>query len=154
MKRLAILAIAATLFASTAAIAFADDTDVEADSSETQELNDTQLLKAQLLADYLVGDDAEEGAAETAVEELVLLRTEEPVVGWGAMFKLLQLAKAYDIPLADLLAEYDEDDGWGFGKKFKDLGDEENDRLEGTAKNLGQLKKQQREPKTNNGNKP
>ena len=51
-------------------------------------------------------------------------------------------AKAKDVPIADLLADMDPEEGWGFGHMFKDLTPEERDRLEGTAKNFGQLKKE------------
>ena len=61
MKRLSIIGIAVLLFASTATIASADDVDGDADATETNELSDAQKRKAQLLADYVVGEDAEEG---------------------------------------------------------------------------------------------
>ncbi len=167
MKRIAIVAIAAALFASTAAIAFADDTDEEAESESvvTQELNDKQMMKARLLADYMIGDvvvDEEDeaavaaaaAAADAATEEIVALRTGDPAVGWGALFKLTQLAKAYGVDLEVFLADYGEGDEWGFGELFKNLDDDQKALLDGDAKNFGQLKKQAKEPKTNNGKKP
>jgi hypothetical protein len=158
---MAIIAIAAALFASTTAIAFADDPEVEAETGETRELNESQLLKARLLADYFadyivgdgaIGDTTDEGAA---VEEISELRSGDTVVGWGAMFKLLQLAKAKDVTLSQLLTEIAGDDrGWAFGHRFKELGEDDPRKIaDDTPKNLGQLKKQEREPKGNQGKK-
>ena len=153
MKRLVIISVAVLLFATTATIASADDADTDSDTTETGEPSDAQQRKAQLLADYVVGEEAAEGEADEAVDEIVALRTGTPAVGWGAMFKLLQLAKATDTTL-DLLLAGDLEDGWAFGRHFKALEQEEKDRLEGTAKNFGQLKKQAKEPKGNQGKKP
>ena len=149
MKRLAIISVAVLLFASTTNIALADD----ADATETTELSDAQTRKAQLLADYVVGEDAAEGEAEAAVDKIVALRTGSPAIGWGAMFKLLQLAKATDTTL-DLLVADGLEDGWAFGRRLKALEQEHKDRLEGTPKNFGQLKKLAKEPKSNQGKKP
>ncbi len=154
MKRLAIIGAAVMLFASTAAIASADDADTDTEVTETRELNDAQMRKAEHLADYVVGENPEDGETEAAVDEIVELRTGSPSVGWGAMFKLLQLAEAKDMTLSELLAEAEDWDGWAFGRRFKALEDKDRERLEGTAKNFGQLKKQAREPKTNRGKKP
>jgi len=164
MKRLALVAIAVTLFASTAAIAVADDTEVEGDTGETRELNEVQLRKAELLADdfgdYVVGEGevGDTVGEDAAVAELTELRTGDKVIGWGAMFKLLQLAKAEGSSLAALLADIDTDeDGWAFGRRFKELGDDDPRKLsDDTPKNLGQLKKQERESngKGNQGKKP
>jgi hypothetical protein len=161
MKRIAIIAIAAALFASTTAIAFADDPEVEAETGETRELNESQLLKARLLADYFadyivgdgaIGDTTDEGAA---VDEISALRSGDTVVGWGAMFKLLQLAKANEMTLDELLMDIGPDEGWAFGRRFKELGEDDPRKIaDDTPKNLGQLKKQEREPKGNQGKKP
>ena len=156
MKRITIIAIAAALFASTAVIALADDADVDTETSETRELSDAQLRKIQLLADYVVGDGADPADTEAAAEELTSLRTGDTVIGWGAMFKLLQLAKATDTSLADLLADIDGDeDGWAFGRRFKELDLNPGKPFDDAPKNLGQLKKQDRESNGNghgNGN--
>ncbi len=155
MKRLALVAVAAALFASTAAIAVADDTDVDTETSETRELSEAQLLKAKLLADYSIDGDAD----QEAVDEIVDLRTGDTVIGWGAMFKLLQLAKATEMSLSELLATIDgdgdgDDDGWAFGRRFRELGLNPGKPLEDAPKNLGQLKKQNRGPKGSQGKKP
>lgn len=156
MKRFAVIAAAVALFATSATLALADDSDVDADASEMEamearELNDAQMLKAWLLAEFLVGDDAEEGdepgaegdeldPTEAALEAIIELRTGETVAGWGAIFKLVQLANATDTTLEDLLADVEADGGgWAFGKRFKEL---EDGAIDGDApKNLGQLKK-------------
>ena len=159
MKRIAIIAIVAALFASTAAIAFADDAEVEAAEGETEELNDTQYAKAEMFAKYfadsLVGEGelGDEPDEEAALDEIIALRTGEPAVGWGAMFKLLQLAEANGVSLHAMLEEIG-DEGWAFGKRFKELGDDAAEPREDAAKNYGQLKKQNREAKGNQGNKP
>jgi len=153
MKRITIIAIAAALFASTAVIALADDTDFDTETSETRELSEAQLLKAKLLADYSVDGDAD----QEAVDEIVDLRTGDTVIGWGAMFKLLQLEKATEMSLSELLATIDGDgdgDGWAFGRRFRELGLNPGKPLEDAPKNLGHLKKQNRGPKGSQGKKP
>ncbi|MFV1972033.1 MAG: hypothetical protein ACC683_13670, partial [Acidimicrobiia bacterium] len=139
------IAIAAALFASSAVIALADDTDFDTETSETRELSEAQLLKAKLLADYSVDGDAD----QEAVDEIVDLRTGDTVIGWGAMFKLLQLEKATDMTLAQLVEVKQTS---GFGWMFREY---EVDKKDGnTPKNLGQLKKQNRGPKGSQGKKP
>jgi hypothetical protein len=157
MKRMTILVAVAALFVSTATIALAGDAEDGAESvpeaSEVRELNETQMWKVILLADYwLSGSEAEEDSTEgtaaepgpTIEDEIVALRTGEIVVGWGAMFKLMQLAKAHDSTLSALVEQIkDSDEGWAFGRRFKkpDDGESELARSEGSAKNFGQLKK-------------
>jgi hypothetical protein len=169
MKRIALVAVAAALFASTAAIAFADDTENENDideTSETRELNETQMWKAEMIADYMDEVLAEwldpeplepaplEPPPPTSLEQVIELRTGDTVVGWGAMFKLIQLADLGEQTLAELLADIDGDDeGWAFGKRFKELKDNGAESDEDAPKNLGQLKKQDKANKTNNGKK-
>jgi len=154
MRRIAIIAIAAALFASTAAIALADDTDADPEASETSVFSEAQLWKAKLLADYVLGDTADPAAAEAITEVIKGLRTGEPAVGWGAMFKLLQLEKATGTSLADLLLAAEGQDGWAFGRAFRALTPDQRKNLDDTPKNFGQLKKQQTDPKVNQGKKP
>jgi len=146
MRRIAIIAIAAALFASTAA-ALADDTDADPEASETSVFSEAQLWKAKLLAGYDLDDGAE-------LAEIEGLRTGEPAVGWGAIFKLLQLEAAGVITLDNLVTAFADGEGWAFGRRFKELGDSALSSLEGTPKNFGQFKKQLREPKENQGKKP
>jgi hypothetical protein len=158
MKRMTILVAVAALFVSTATIALAGDAEDGAESvpeaSEVRELNETQMWKVILLADYwLSGSEAEEDSTEgtaaepgpTIEDEIVALRTGEIVVGWGAMFKLMQLAKAHPATTLSALVEQikDADEGWAFGRRFKELDDGQSElaRPEGSAKNFGQLKK-------------
>ena len=93
--------------------------------------------------------EALDEGAEALCEVLVGLRTGDEKVGWGAMYKLLLLAQGNDVSLTELLAEYAaSDDGWGFGKAFKELRDgDDPDWLGDTPKNLGQFKKQERDDK-------
>lgn len=175
MKRIAIIAIAMALFISTASIAFAGDndshpdTEPSTDTDEARELSAAQARNALLLANYMITDYPldegtptvlNEGAAALAGKELAALRTGDTVIGWGAMFKLLQLAKATNMTLSKLLDTFETDEGWGFGRLFKDLVDDQPALLEEGPKNLGQLKKQAREAgnekesKGNNGKKP
>jgi hypothetical protein len=157
MRRIAPIALAAALFTSTAAVAFADDAETETEpeeSSETRELNDTQLWKAMMIADYMdeVLVDWLEPEPPSSLDQVTELRTGDTVVGWGAMFKLIQLAELGEQSLADLLAEIDsDDDGWAFGRRFKELKDNGAEFDDDAPKNLGQLKKQDKAPKTNNG---
>lgn len=116
--------------------ALADDSDE--DSPEDTSMSEIQEKKAKLLAAYYVGPD---GDVEAATDEVVELRNGTPAIGWGALFKLMQLAKAKDVTLETLLADFDGDEGWGFGRMFKELEPEQRDRLDDTAKNFGQLKK-------------
>lgn len=166
MKRIALVAVAAALFASSAAIAFADDAETETDAeetSETRELNETQMWKAIMIAGYMdefLGESLEpetpslEEPEPSSLDQVIELRTGDTVVGWGAMFKLIQLAELGQQSLAELLAEIDGDDeGWAFGRRFKELKDDGAESDDNAPKNLGQLKKQQKEPKTNNGKK-
>jgi hypothetical protein len=170
MKRMTILVAVAALFASTAAIALAGDADEgvesEPETSEARELNVAQMQKVNILADYWLsghedGDDPEEGdPAETSdgepaedemsiENEIEALRTGEIVVGWGAMFKLMQLARAYDMSLTEIVSMIKEEEsgGWAFGRRFKALTDDEAKLAhpDDAPKNLGQLKKQDRE---------
>ena len=147
LKRMAVVAVAASLFASAAAIALAEEHGAGTSTDETRAPSDAQVRKAQLLADYMIGD------ATTPLDEIIALRTGDTIVGWGAMFKLVQLAKAPDTPLlADLLAEFDED-GWAFGRRFKALSDPPWELLDDAPRNLGQLMKQQRASTENRSKK-
>jgi hypothetical protein len=163
MNRMTILVAVAALFASTATIALAGDADEgvesEPETSEARELNVAQMQKVNLLADYwLRGEkttdespEADEAVSEPSIEdEIEALRTGDIVVGWGAMFKLMQLARAYgdEMTLTDVVSHIRAaDEGWAFGRRFKELSPEQADlaRPEGSPKNLGQLKKQDRE---------
>lgn len=170
MKRIAVIAAAIAMFASTAAIALADEPpespEAETATSEERVLNESQMWKVNVLVDYWLrgeegGDESSEGgtaSTEPSIEEEVeALRTGEIVVGWGAMFKLMQLARAYDksfTEVAEMIKEAD--DGWAFGRRFKDLDSKEAElaRPEDSAKNFGQLQKQNREEHGTRGKKP
>jgi len=94
--------------------------------------------------------EALDEGATALCEVLVGLRIGDEKVGWGAMYKLLLLAQGNDVSLTELLAEYAaSDEGWGFGKAFKELrnGDDP-DWIGETPKNLGQFKKQERDKKS------
>jgi hypothetical protein len=176
MKRIAVIAAAIAMFASTAAIALADEATEspgdEPESSEERVLNETQMWKVNILADYWlsgeeavdVASDGEEAESALSIEEEIraeieALRTGEIVVGWGAMFKLMQLAKLYEpamsfTEVAEIIRQADE--GWAFGRRFKELesGREELESDDGSPKNFGQLKKQYREENGNRHKKP
>lgn len=170
MKRIAILAATVALFASTAAVAFADDDAGEEEAEpETTELADhtedpfeEQLWQVQLLARYKAGDDDYDTDPEAAEEEIALLRTGDDKTGWGAIFKLIQLYKLHELEalnegstpmtFADMVAEYGEE-GWAFGKRFREYDSADRESLD-PPKNLGQLKKQDREENGTHGKKP
>jgi hypothetical protein len=182
LKRIAILLAAVAMFASTATIALADHevgSDGATEDTEEREINETQQAKAELLAKFLVYDYSEDGAPaeaeeptpqelETAAEELVTtteaiaaLRTGETVVGWGAIFKLIQLYKLLPIEgedgyagqTFDMMVKELGDEGWAFGKRFKEYRDDLRKSTDGAPKNFGQLKKQDRAEKSNKGKK-
>jgi hypothetical protein len=158
MKRIAILLAVVAMFVSTATIALADDdVDVDADdaveTSEPREFNEAEVQKLDALAGFLVDEPSAEGdsgvPARTQIEDL---RYGDPATGWGAIFKLLQLAKASDTSLSELLEEID-GEGWGFGWRFKAI-DVPVKADDDAPKNFGQLKKQNKAEKSNNGKKP
>lgn len=163
MKRIAILTATVALFASTATIALADDDAaedaVEPDAAElvvhTEDPFEEQLWQVQLLARYRVGDEAEEPALTEAAQEIAELRTGEDKTGWGAIFKLLELEKLGTMTLEELLLDIG-DDGWGFGWRLKEARENatELDESSDSPKNLGQLKKQDREENGTHGKKP
>lgn len=180
MKRIAILLAVVAMFASTATIALADDdVDTDDETGEERELNGTQQEKAKLLAKFLLYDYAEDrepidesgdeptpeelaaateaAAAELdeAAEAIAALRTGETevgVVGWGAIFKLIQLYKLQvegedgdaGADFATMLQDFG-DEGWAFGKHFKALRDDGRKSPKDAPKNFGQLKKLERE---------
>jgi hypothetical protein len=182
MKRIAVIAAAIAMFASTAAIALADEAAEspgdEPESSEERVLNEAQMRKVNVLADYwLSGEEApddptegeetefgagDETSAEPTIEdEIEALRTGEIVVGWGAMFKLMQLARLYypDMSLTKVASMIKgEDEGWAFGRRFNkpalDADGEELKSDDASPKNFGQLKKQYREENGNRDKKP
>jgi len=177
MKRIAVIAAAVAMFASTAAIALADEATEspgdEPESNEERVLNETQMWKVNVLANYWlsgeeavdVASDVEEAESAVSIEEEIkaeieALRTGEIVVGWGAMFKLMQLARASDKSFTEIAEMIrDADEGWAFGRRFKELAEEGEDeaelvRPEDSAKNFGQLQKQYREANGTRGKKP
>ena len=59
MKRLTILVATVALFASMATIAFADDaTEGESETETERELNEAQMWKVNLLADYWINSNS------------------------------------------------------------------------------------------------
>jgi len=147
MKRIFAVVLTTVLLGSVAGAALADDEAAESEDTETTtELSDAQLWKAKMIAGYFVEDNEDEAVVEADVEALteviIDVRTGEPAVGWGALYKLMLLSKANEMSLTDYLATMDGDDGWGFGKRFKTLNDDQKALLADTPKNLGQANKQ------------
>ena len=94
------------------------------------------------------GDDPHRNAqviADTfAVPVAEVTTLHDSGVGFGAIFKLYQLAAAGDGTLAALDSSAEGDGGFGFGKLFKEMEDEVSalsDGEDGLPKNLGQAKK-------------
>jgi hypothetical protein len=149
MRRLFIVALATTLLGSTMGIAFADDEVTDGEDTESAVISETQLWKARMIADYFIPEDAEDpdGDAEALTDEVVEARTGEPAIGWGALYKVMQLWVATgdeDQSLTDFIAMLEDDGGWAFGKRFKALDDEQRTKLEEAdlPRNLGQAHKQ------------
>ena len=142
------------------AVAFADDeTPNPKDDTSTEsvdhgaELADKQIQRAHLLVEFFAprltgGEDVAEGAepgdgdaaADALYDKIVALRTGDPVVGWGALYKLMSLAEYRGESLTDLVAGF-ESEGWSFGQSLKETRGDDGD----TPRNLGQFKKEQRE---------
>jgi hypothetical protein len=147
MRRILIVALAATLLGSTVGTALADDEVTEGDGTESAVLSEAQMWKARMIADYFIPEPADEGAAEALTDEIVEARTGEPAVGWGALYKVMQLWVATggeDESLTDFIGMLEDDGGWAFGKRFKALDDDQRTKLEEAdlPKNLGQAQKQ------------
>ena len=162
MKRMTILVAIVALFTSMATIAVADDhveTDAAAEVSEPEDFNEAEVQKLDVLAgflraDFYVGEETMEDNQEAAVDQIIGLRTGDYATGWGAIFKLLQLAKASETSLDKLLEEIAEDGGgWAFGRRFRDIADPA-EPADDAPKNFGQLKKQEREENGSHGKKP
>src|SRR3989337_2745395 len=120
----------------------ADDTDV-ADSDDTDGVDGDDVNAED-------GDnDADTGAEHIATliadafdaeEADVLALHEEQGIGFGALFKLYALAQATGTTVDDLLASMGADgEGYAFGKRFKELTEEQRAVLEDGPKNLGEL---------------
>ncbi|MFO7700033.1 MAG: hypothetical protein R6W79_05460 [Acidimicrobiia bacterium] len=147
MRRILIVALAATLLGSTVGTALADDEVTEGDGTESAVLSEAQMWKARMIADYFIPEPADDGAAEALTDEIVEARTGEPGVGWGALYKVMQLWVATggeDESLTDFIGMLEDDGGWAFGKRFKALDDDQRTKLEEAdlPKNLGQAQKQ------------
>ena len=110
--------------------AVAEDTeaDDEADVEAEEETGEGAENVAQVIADAF-------GASQ---EEVLALHDDG--IGFGALFKLYQLSQATGVSVEDLLASMDADgEGYAFGKRFKELTEEQRSVLEDGPKNLGQL---------------
>lgn len=143
MKRIFAVVLATVLLGSAAGAALADDEAAESEDTETTtELSDAQMWKAKMIADYFVENPDDEVEVEELTGDILEVRTGDPAVGWGALYKLMLLSKANGMTLNDYLGTMDGDGGWAFGKRFKDLGDDQKDLLIDTPKNLGQANKQ------------
>jgi len=122
----------------------ADDTDV-ADSDDTDGV-DGEEVNAQDNGNDGEGAEAVAQAIADAFDDVSqedVLALHEEGIGFGAIFKLYLLAAAGGTTVDDLLATMDADaDGefeFAFGKRFKDLTEEQRTVLESGPKNLGQL---------------
>ena len=110
--------------------AVAEDTeaDDEADVEAEEETGEGAENVAQVIAD----------AFGVSQEEVLALHDEG--IGFGALFKLYQLSQATGVSVEDLLASMDADgEGYAFGKRFKELTEEQRAVLDDGPKNLGQL---------------
>ncbi|MCL1594475.1 MAG: hypothetical protein M3132_09000 [Actinomycetia bacterium] len=92
-------------------------------------------------------EDLLESARDDLTDTIVMLRVGQPSIGWGALYKLMQIAAARGISIDDLLNDLDTDgnDEFGFGELRKSLDESQLAILENTPRNLGQLKKLARE---------
>jgi hypothetical protein len=106
----------------------ADEAEDEADVEVEEETGEGAENVAQVIAD----------AFGVSQEEVLALHDEG--IGFGALFKLYQLSQATGVSVDDLLASMDADgEGYAFGKRFKELTEEQRAVLDDGPKNLGQL---------------
>ena len=146
MRRMFVIGMTTVFLAVPGAFAVAEE-EVEpvdpAEETEIVEISAAQTRKALLIAtqfaaganDTVEGDDSVSEPVDEVLETVLELRRQ---TGWGAVYKLMLLAEAG--------VEIDELDGaWGFGKQFKGLAEEQAELIADAPKNLGQLKKQERE---------
>ena len=114
-----------------------DDGDGEAVSEDTDESDE-----AVVQADGETGEGAEKVAQAIAdafgAQQADVLALHEQGIGFGALFKLYQLSQATGVGVPELLASFGEE-GYAFGKRFKELTDEQRALIEDGPKNLGQL---------------
>jgi len=145
VRRMFVVGVTTVLLAVPGAVAVADD-DVDgveqAEETEVVELSEAQMRKAMLIADYFTPDDVKtedevhtDEDVDPVLETVLELRSQ---TGWGAVYKLMLLAQA-GVVIEELDGE------WGFGRHFKNLDDDEAALISDAPKNLGQLKKQQRD---------
>lgn len=143
-----VIGVTTALLGVTAAVAVADDvTEVEQpEETEVIELSDAQMRKARLIADYFTPDEVKaqdevdtdddgEAVVDPVLDTVLEFRSQ---TGWGAVYKLMLLAQA-GVDIEELDGE------WGFGRHFKNLTGEQSAAIADAPKNLGQLKKQERE---------
>lgn len=82
-------------------------------------------------------------AAAFAVEPADVVALREDGVGWGAIFKLHQIAHARNVPVAELLADTPRtDDGYefDFGALRKSLTEDERARMDDKPRNVGAIR--------------
>ena len=110
-----------------------NDVAEDVDEDEGGEANVQGESEAGAGADQVAQAIADEfGAGQ---EEVLALH--EQGIGFGALFKLYSLARATGTTVDDLLASID-GDGYAFGKRFKELTEEQQAVLDAGPKNLGQ----------------
>ena len=138
MKRWLVVGLVAVMCASMGGVALAEEGDPVDEDKSVLEASDVQVLRAMRLAEFFEEDP-------DVVADLRTGGDEDPAIGWGALYKLLLLADANDMDLGPYLDSGDFEEGWGFGKLFKELKDTDPDWLGDNPRNFGQWKKQQRE---------
>ena len=122
------------------------------DGNGTDDVNDAEG-DGEDVEDANVQDEGDTGAGAEHVAGVIadafgadqgeVLALHEQGIGFGALFKLYALAQATGTTVDDLLASIDADadggQGYAFGKRFKELTEEQRAVLESGPKNLGQL---------------
>jgi len=121
----------------------------DADDNGTDDVNDVAEDEDEDEGDEAnVQGESEAGAGAEQVAQAIadefgagqeeVLALHEQGIGFGALFKLYSLARATGTTVDDLLASID-GDGYAFGKRFKELTEEQQAVLDAGPKNLGQL---------------
>jgi len=119
----------------------------DADDSGTDDVNDAEG-DGEDVEDANVQEEGDTGVGAEQVAQAIadefgasqeeVLALHEQGNGFGALFKLYALAQATGTTVDDLLASIG-DDGYAFGKRFKELTDEQQAVLDSGPKNLGEL---------------
>ena len=150
MRRSILLVAMALVMAALAPTAFASASDVDFDCGATSEneLSSAQQWKAETIAGYFAGEDPTEETVADALALVIMLRTEEPSMGWGVLSKLAAYVAA-GMTFDDFEAFASDDGGYALGQLRKAYLEGVEDELYSGLpyKNFGQMQKAEKPAK-------